>query len=440
MAGTLILPQVQVKWGSRNLSAYTLPNSDGPQAIVFNTKVDLPGTSWPTATFQWNPTGAAYKVYEECVTKGKEDEILIRFYYVNGPFIIFKFQYNGSTINYGRDMSVEVTLITKQGPKSSGVRATAMKDYTDGKFNAKGQDLYKSAQDLAGAFGKPVPLVYQKWAKLDAQKIFLASWQYKDQTYGAQIMDIATQAGQKVFPSNVNSDGKAVVFNPFSKEGTDKVDSVQFPPKAGQQIKSEQRYGYLIGPGILTSFQRSFEYPSQTQGQDNPTQPTGTPNQKGQLNVPGSAVVAAEKQQTQAVKDAQKKSVVNPSSPSVVKGNRYTKNDEGPKNQELMQQEEGVKFQAGFFMCPALVGIKPQDIIYIPSLKVGDALIEDYKVQSVSYSQDGPNVTVDVQATRTPGLDKPMNETAAKKFIQKADSLKTVDDWTRYAWAERLGG
>jgi hypothetical protein len=173
--------------------------------------------------------------------------------------------------------------------------------------------------------------------------------------------------------------------------------------------------------------------------QDNPTQPTGTPNQKGQANVPGSAVVAAEKQQTQAVKDAQNKSVVNPSSPSVAKGIRSTKNDEGPKNQELMQQEEGVKFNASFFMCPSLVGMKPQDVIYIPSLRIGDALIEDYKVQSVSYTQDGPNVSISVQATRTPGLDKPMNETAAKKFIQKADSLKTVEDWTNYAWTDRMG-
>jgi hypothetical protein len=32
-----------------------------------------------------------------------------------------------------------------------------------------------------------------------------------------------------------------------------------------------------------------------------------------------------------------------------------------------------------------------------------------------------------------------MNETAAKKFIQKADSLKTVEDWTNYAWTDRMG-
>ena len=438
MAGVLINPQVQVKWGDLNLSAYDL--GDGvKQPIVYGSKVDLPGTSWPTGSFSWNPTGPAFKVYEECVKSKQNDDILIRFYYVNGPYIIFKFQYNGSNITYGTEMSIEILLTTREGPKSSGVRATAMKDYTQGKFNAKGQDLYKSTQDIEKAFGKPIPLLWQQTAKLDAQKIFLASWQYKDQTYGAEILNMATQAGMKIATTNVSSDGKAAIFTPFSKEGEEKKDTVQFPPKAGEQIKAEQRYGYLLGPGIITNFQRTMEYPSQTKGQDATTQPTGTPNKGQPPKPPGAQTLKAQEDQAKAQQEAQKKSVANPSSPTVVKQNLYKKNEEGPKNQQLMQQEEGIKFQAQMFMCPSLVGIKPQDIIYIPSLKIGDALIEDYKIQSVSYSQDGALVGVSVSATRTAGLNKPMNEAAAKKFLEKADTLKTVEDWTNYAWKDRMG-
>ena len=439
MAGYLINPQVQVKWGDRNLSAYSLPGSSSPQAIVFNAKVDLPGNSWPTGSFSWNPSGPAFKVYEECITNGKDDDILIRFYYVNGPFVIFKFQYNGSSITYGKDMQIDTILTTREGPKSNAVKASAMMDYTDGRFNAKGKDMFVATKDMEKAFGKPVPLLWSKAAEDSAKKIFLSSWQYKDQTYGAEILNMAAQAGQKIATTNLFTDGQAAIFNPFSKEGKDGIDSVQFPPKAGGQIKSEQRYGYLIGPAIITSFQRTMEYPSQTKGQDALTQPTGTPNKGKAPNAPGSEELAAKEQQSQAAKDAEKRSVANPSSPTVVKGKKFTKNDEGPENQQLMQQEEGIKFQAQLFMCPALVGMKPQDIIYVPSLKIGDALMEDYKVQSVSYSQDGGVVALSVQATRTPGLNKPMNETAAKKFIEKADTLKTVEDWTNYAWKERIG-
>lgn len=441
MAGVLINPQVQVKWGSRNLSAYNLPNSKGPQAIVFNTKVDIPGDNWPTGSFSWNPSGPAFDVYQECVTKGAKDVIEIRFYYVNGPYVLFKFQYNGSNITYGTDMSIETLLACENGAKSSGVRASAMDDYTDGRFNAKGKDLYVSTQNIAKAFGEPVPLLWSKMAEDDAKKIFLASWQFKDQTYGAEILNVATQAGQKVTLNNLFSSGQAALFTPLSKEGKESVDSVQFPPAAGATVKANQRYGYLLGPGIITTFQRTMEYPSQTKGQSAVTQPTNTPNQQKAPKAPGTETqLPAIKDQTQAQKDAQAKSVTNPSSPSVTKGKKFTKNDVGPENQQLMQQEESVKFQAQMFMCPSIVGIKPQDVIYIPSLKVGDALIEDYKVGSVSYSEDGAVVSVSIQASRVPGLNKPMNETAAKKFIEKADSLKTIEDWTNYAWRERLGG
>jgi hypothetical protein len=439
MAGYLINPQVQVKWGGRNLSAYNLPKSDGAQAIIFNVKVDLPGDSWPTGSFSWNPSGPAFEVYEKCVTSGKDDEILIRFYYVNGPAVIFKFQYNGSTITYGNEMQIETVLTTRQAPKSSAVRASAMRDYTNGRFNAKGTDMFGVVEDIQKAFGKPVPLMWSQAAKIDAKKIFLASWQYKDQTFGAEILNMATQAGQKVVTTNIFSDGQAAVFNPFSKEGKDGVDSVQFPPKAGGQIKSEQRYGYLLGPSIISSFQRTMEYPPQTKGQDAITQPTGTPNKGKAPEAPGSQQLLAKQQQSDAAKAAKSKSVTTPSSPTVVKQNKFTKNDVGPENQQLMQQEEAIKFQAQLFMCPALVGMKPQDIIYIPSLKIGDSLMEDYKVKSVSYSQDGGLVSLSVQATRTAGLNKPMNETAAKKFIQKSNSLKTVEDWTNYSWKERIG-
>ena len=439
MAGYLINPQVQVQWGSRNLSAFTLPQSSQPQAIVFNTKVDLPGDSWPTGSFNWNPSGPAFKVYEDCVTKGKNEIITIRFYYVNGPYVLFKFQYNGSNINYGTDMSIEVSLSCQQSGKSNGVRASAMTDYTDGRFNAKGKDLYVSTKDIQKSFGSPVPLLWSEASKLDAKKIFLASWQFKDQTFGAEILNIATQAGQSVSLNNMFTSGQATMFAPLSKEGKDKVDSVKFPPGAGETVKSDQRYGFLLGPGIITSFQRSMEYPSQTKGQNGITQPTGTPNKSKTVNSPGSQNLSNQQQQDEAQKLAQKNSVANPSSPTVVKQNKYTKNDVGPENQQLMQQESGIKFQAQIFMCPLIVGIKPQDVIYIPSLLAGDKLIEDYKVQTVSYSQDGGIVSVSVSASRTPGLNHPMNETAAKKFIEKADTLKTVEDWTNYSWKGRLG-
>lgn len=437
----LVVPQVQVKWGNRNLSAYTLKNADTPQSIVYNVSVALTD-QWPTGEFMWNPSGPAFDVYKECMSKeGLKEDIFIRFYYVNGPYVLFKFQFNGAEVTYGNDMVVKTFLACKGSFKSNGVRATAMEDYSEGKFNAKGVDLWKAINDIEMAYGKPVPVKLSDKSKEDLKKISLLSWQYKDQTFGAIRQNVAQQAGDKLVMTNINSDGQANQFGPLSWEGKEKTDSVIFPPGPGGTPKGEQRYGYLLGPGIIQSFTRSVQYPPQTQGMDaSNTQPGNTPNKPKQQPIPGAQQTLAVEQQNQAQKDAQGRSVTNPSSPSTVRGNKFAKNDIGPEKQQLMQQEDqGIDFSANIFMCPALVGIKPQDVVYIPSLRIGDAVMEDYKVKSVTYSQDGATVSVSISASRTAGLDKLMNPTAGEKFKKKADTLKTIDDWTAYAWTERMG-
>lgn len=438
MSGTLVSPQVQVKWGNRNLTSYSLKGV--VQSIVYDIQVDLPDSgSWPTASFYWNPSGPAFQVYEECMKSGQDEDVLIRFFYVNGPYILFKFQYNGNSIIYGKNMQIQTLLTCRNSPKSNGVRATAMKDYTNGFFSSKGANAFTVSKDIQASFGDPLPIRHSSTSEKDMKNVLLASWQYKDQTYGAITQNLAYQLGDKISLINISSDGQAAQFAPFTWEAKQGEDSVSFPVGAGATPESNKRYGYLLGPGIITEFTRAMEYPSQTQGdQASPSQPANPPAKKSPVKPPGSQNLKAATDQSDAQKKAQAKSVTNPSSPSTVKGNKFTQNDIGPEKQQLLEAEESIKFSATIFMCPAIVGIKPQDIIYIPSLKIGDALMEDYKVTSVSYTQSKAIISVNVNATRVAGLNKPMNEIAAKKFIQKADTLKTVEDWTNYAWKERM--
>jgi hypothetical protein len=439
MAGSLIVPQVQVKWGSRNLSAYVLDGSKESQTIVFNVEVDFQESGWPTGSFLWNPSGPAFKVYEDCVKNGQNDPIKIRFYYVNGPYILMEFQYNGSEITYGNDMSVKVKLVSGNAPKSSAVRSTAMQDYTGGKFSSKGIAGLEALYDMHKSFGDPIPFKFSETSKEDMKKVFIASWQFKDQTYGAITQNFASQVGDRISLTNIGGPGQASQFSPLSWEGKQKKDSVKFPPGPGETPKGEQRYGYILGPGIIQNFTRSMEYPSQTQGVGSDTQPSNTPNKDTPAKPPGSQPLKGPEDQSKAQKAAQKRSVTNPSSPSTVKGNKFTKNDIGPEKQQFQQQEDSITLSTNMFMCPALVGIKPQDVIYIPSLKIGDALMEDYRVKTVSYVQDGAQITVNVSACRTAGLNHLMNDTAGKKFQEKADTLKTEQDWLNYAWKERMG-
>jgi hypothetical protein len=93
-------------------------------------------------------------------------------------------------------------------------------------------------------------------------------------------------------------------------------------------------------------------------------------------------------------------------------------------------------------LCPLLVGIKPYDIVYIPSL-TGE-YIEDWIVQSVSYDQNDGDIEVSVQGTREYGLGTPMDKKNAEKFLAYAKEQglvganATLENWDRYAWVTPL--
>jgi hypothetical protein len=94
-------------------------------------------------------------------------------------------------------------------------------------------------------------------------------------------------------------------------------------------------------------------------------------------------------------------------------------------------------------LCPALVGIKPYDVVYVPSLT--GKYIEDWIVESVSYDQNDGNISVSVQGTREYGLGTPMDKKNADKFeaYAKGQGLigpnATLEAWDRYAWVTPFG-
>jgi hypothetical protein len=113
-------------------------------------------------------------------------------------------------------------------------------------------------------------------------------------------------------------------------------------------------------------------------------------------------------------------------------------NPQGPNRANALNDEKGSELQFDTLMCPLLCGIKPQDVVYLPSL-TGD-FIEDWIVQSVGYSQNNGQVNINIRATRVYGLGTPMNEKEAKKFQKYAESIgliganATLDNWDQYAW------
>jgi hypothetical protein len=391
------------------------------------------GNSWPTGSFSWVPTGPAFKVYEELIKNNIDDLIIVRFYYVNGPFIRFAFQYNGSDIAYGKNMSIKVLLSCRDAQKSNATRVSAFHDYQKNPVDAN-----QAQKDQQADFGNVLNVQKTEQAEKDGAKIKVKSTAYKDQTAGALAQNAAKNSGDTLLLHNIGTQGGIIQYSPLMWESKQKSLVIEDPPGPGQEVDPKKRYGYLLGPGVITTFNRKMEFAAPTQTKSaTVTQPGNNPQKKGKTEPPpGTQTTALTKSQAEA--QAKAKAVQGASGSSVVKGTQFSENTIGPQKQELLQREEQVKLQAQMYMCPALVGIKPQDVVFVPSLKTGDDLIEDYKVLAVSYSQQGGEVAVNVEGARGYGLNHPMSGAAASKWLAKSDTLKTLEDWQKYAWVERL--
>jgi hypothetical protein len=388
-------------------------------------------TNAPTGSFKWNPSGPAYAEYERLIGDEKQLQkiIFIDYYYSGGKRLRLAFVWAGQSISYGNDMTVTVTLKSElDGLINSNIRNVAQ-------AYDKGETFLNSVVKAAKQYDVPLSLVrYNEVAKRDLEKAKLSTNYGQDQTFGAFVANTVQQNGNIAFANNIET-ANIVVYPPFSWNKDTKVLNGVTQISAGQGPKPENRYGYLLGPSLITSVRRESQWqPPQQTTQNTPNTQTRVTQARDKN---GKFVRTA---QTQAEKTSGPTSAVlgtalarpNP-------GVQNKENPDGPTKQNILNQEGTATLQLETHMCPALTGIKPLDIVYIPSLK-GD-FIEDWIVDSVSYDTNDGRISLSISAKRSIGLGTPMVELAANEFLKYAKTNNlvgpgaTLDAWDRYAWS-----
>jgi hypothetical protein len=452
--GFLISPRVRVLWGKINLSAYDGSTQGAPafpegSPVVYDVNVDLQAEgNGPTATMRWDPTGPGYAIYEWFISQPDymSTQITIEFFYPGGKKVTFAFVWSGQSISYGNDMSVTIKMVSELAGLINANQRNAAQAHDEKKGTAT-LNVYKQFQKQFGLDKFDYLVQFNQNSLSYANKAKIANTYGNDITFGTAIGNLAKQTGDAAMGINivngpVEQASKVVIFPPFS-----------YTPKGGKQedvinaatlgadsvIDVTKRYGYILGPSIINSITRTSEWkPPQ---QDNDKTPgsqtrardargryvaqTPPPAPQGALSNPTAAAAATSSPQGTALGRA------NP-------GIQNADNPEGPDRQNAMNDEKVATLNMDTLMCPQLVGIKPYDIVYVPSL-TGN-FIEDWIVQSVDYSQNGGNVSVGIQATRIYGLGTPMNEEAAnvfKTFAQTQGLIgenATLESWEKYAW------
>jgi hypothetical protein len=433
MSGNLIIPRVEVKWGDMNLSSY---NGVGGVAypqnepLVYQVEAILNAQmNGPSATMMWSPAGAAFKAYEYCLENLMTEDITTRFYYDNGKSITFKWIWSGQAVTYGNDMSVRVSLSTKLAGVANGtIRSVAVNHSI--KPSKKSQAIKK----LATVYDIDPKLVsLTPCAMKDMDKATFNNYYAKDASFGAAVVNFASENGNTVFAHNIDGEGMVIMCPFYYDDSQTVIDARSIPKNASPN--PGQRYGYIIGPSIINTIQRVVQWrppqESRTRNAATTSKPIpGKDKKNRQSNKKEANPVPTTKNE-----ELDQKSTSSPVGSSTGISISVNNADDPMVAEKKTAKELEAASTMTFmtFMVPVLVGIKPHDIIYVPSLSGN--YIEDWIVADVNYGQTDGGVSIGVTATRIYGSADLMNKAQGQKFQNYVkNNLKTLEDWENYAW------
>lgn len=435
MSGNLISPRVEVYWGAVNLMLYPLPGSTEPQPLITKASVDISSTgSTPTGTLSWNPSGPAVEVYQKLVTSSMNLQITVRFFYPGGKSIGFVFVWGGQSISYGNNMGIEVKLRSELDGLING----SLRSYAQA-YDPAAAPMVAAISKLQKQFGVPGNIVtYTPQATIDLTKAQVESAYASDTVFTSALGNLVKANGNVPFAHNLGKAG-ITIFTPYSWEKAPVV--INAATLAVQTNPQPQlRYGYILGPAIIDTIERSTEW--QPPQQTNVNTPSNTPIPQSRVPVTNQNPASRPDLNTRVTAATPTSAPTNPSSSRSAPNLQLKANGDGPKKQELLNKETQSKLTAQLFMCPALTGIKPHDIIFVPSLT--GKYMEDWVVESVGYEQDGGKISLSIQATRPYGLGNAMQPAVAAQYLAYAigvgllGPLATVEAWQKYAWPPSL--
>jgi len=484
MGGDLLIPRCEVYWGDENITffegAKKWPGSDGPQPLVHNVKVNIHEEGQtPSGSMSWNPSALAYKEYERLVKDKYDKTIVIKYYYPGGPSIAFSFVWAGQTESYGRNMDITVRLYSELDGLCEGY----IKSFVT---VGEGVTLYSALIDLEQLFGLRGALnrLYPN-SKLktiistaddvgeELGKVKVLSNYSEGTTFSQSVENIVGQNGNIAFFHNLRSKIQTgggnyettdlpgvVIFPPYSWVGNKLVNGVMVKKgytteeyksivqrrsvdaKRGGYSYPGIRMGYFLGPAMIDSMTKTSEWSPGQKTRRN-TRSTNPKVQRFDVtqDETGFQFKSIQDVKNQVAQNAKNANGAGGTYGSMSRpGMRLEGNEEGEFKKLLLQKERTARLSANLFMCPALTGIKPCDIIFIPNYSGGS--MEDWIVNSVEYEQSDGGVNLSIQASRTYGLGTFMNPQIGKIWLDYAvytlglvGKYGSIENWVRYAWS-----
>ena len=245
-----------VSWGDIKLTPFETDSLEIPESVITGATVNLShADQGPNATLTFRSDPIGYEAYRKCIENSTE-KVKIKFGYENGAETDeFLFLYKGASLDTGLNQSIQVQLSSESTFQLSDVRGTSV-------INSNEEDItLKEVIETARVrLGTDLNVIYSDYfEKTTVRQTYLIGDNFKD-----FLQRICQDTGHTL--QGLASKEKTVELVPPSKTEVKEKPPTE-PPKKGQR-KETDRYGFLIGPGLITTFSRSLQYnpPSNTQG------------------------------------------------------------------------------------------------------------------------------------------------------------------------------
>ena len=424
----IVQPYVQVIWSDMNLSAYDNANSGEKDRIVQNVSLKYSkDDDAPTCDFDIVGTPDGFEVVQRM---RQSDELFTETFEVEMGFphlpdlkMKGRYIFAGMDVTTGLDPSVNITVVSAM--KSS---------FTDNKVTFTMEEeitLEQYAELLKEKSGAGGSLIDFKWVGQAAEdcKTIMIKNNVNAQTPMVALTEMCKEHGIEVRTMDTPIDGTIVLGYPINMEGEAEKDK----PKLDGEPESGVRRIHILGPGLIDKVTRKQSFnlgQSDTSGaaKNKATSTTETEQKKtGAGLAQDAAIESRNKEGTTGTADKSKAR------------SGTTKDSPNKENAKQAATESGaVQMDATFPMVPNVVGMKPGDMLAIPSIKGPGDYIEDFEIQSVDYKQDATGGVYMSITGHRPTADKEnlLDAASVAEVKAKVATLRTVDAWQQFYWRQ----
>ena len=428
--GLLVQPFVSVIWGDLNLTAYQGMSGE-LERIAQNVSLSYNKDQYaPSCDFEFAPTFDGFEVAG--VIRSSPDllkePVTIEMGYPHLPEPRLKSQFLFTGIDYttGLDPKLKFTLV-------SAIKSS----WTENKISVTMEDeipLSEYPEFLKEKAGKGASLLKFKFvgqAEIDAPDIMVKR-NSMNQTPQVTLTEQLKEHGMELRTGDTAIDGTIVIGYYAGNEKELEKDK----PRLGGVPEAGVRQIHILGPGLLENATRKQKF---TLGQSDKkggaknkaTAATETENKNSSNPKPLAEKAATESEISAGNLGTSDKSQAR-------SGTTKDKPSEKEKARLAIADELKMELTASFPMLPQVVGMKPGDILAIPSLKGPGEWIEDYEVVDVQYTQkDTGEVNMSIKCTKPwLGTDNMMDASSVQLVKSKVQGLKTPEAWAQFYWQQ----